>query len=160
MCKWRGFLRNTSIWSIFYVARAMLVIWIEFFCAPWIQCWIRIMRPEMSYHWMIWYWLGEIWLCTPILFFKFHDFGLKYGIVEKLWFNICRSICWFILVKVRVHKGSTLPSSVYKEKSYSSDLIDLSDQFYCFTDVCQWSLLRSECEIECIRILISDWLIV
>ena len=46
--KVKGFLRNTSNWSIFYVAGAMIMIWFEIFCASWVQCWIRIMRPEMT----------------------------------------------------------------------------------------------------------------
>ena len=59
-----------------------------------------------------------------------------------------------------VYVGSTLPSNVYKGKSYSSDPTDLFDQFCCVTAVCQWSLLRFECKTECIRSLVFDWLIV
>lgn len=50
-------LRNTSIWSIFYVAGLCLGLDLKYLCAPWVQYWIRIMRPEMTYYWMIWYWL-------------------------------------------------------------------------------------------------------
>ena len=57
VCKWKEFLRNTSIWSIFDGIGVMLVIWSEIFCAPRIQCWIRVMRSKMNYHWMIWFWL-------------------------------------------------------------------------------------------------------
>ena len=69
-----------------------------------------------------------IWVCV------------KFEIAAKLWVNICRSICWFISVKARVHTSYTLPSSVYKGKAFSSGLTDLSDPLCCFTAVCQWSL--------------------
>ena len=48
-------LRNTSILSIFYVAGLCLGLDLKYLCAPWVQYWIRIMRPKMTYYWMIWY---------------------------------------------------------------------------------------------------------
>ena len=87
-----------------------------------------------------------IWVC------------LKSAIAAKLWVNICKSICWFVSIKERMHTGSTLPSSVYKRKAYYSKMNYLSNQCCFFTDVCQWSPLRYECKTKCIRSLVFDWL--
>jgi len=52
-------------------------------------------------YWVIWHWLGQIWLYTHVLFSKCHDMGLsEIRNCNKVmsWY-----VCWFVSSKASVH---------------------------------------------------------
>ena len=139
MCASNEILRNTSIWSIYYVAGLCLGLDLKYSCVPWVQHWIRnhetwndlllndlILVETGSDVFHLFYLLSiMIWVC------------LKSGIAAKFWVKILRSVRRFISAKWPVHAGSTLSSSIYKNKNFFSNLTDLSNQtfflYYCLS---------------------------
>ena len=117
VCKWKGFLRNTSIWSIFYVAGALLVIWSKIFFAPWIQCW----SGSWDLKWLIIEWSNIGWAKSNYvhLFYSLNFMiwvCLKSRIAMKLCVNICISVHWFASRKLCIHTGWFLPNNIYNLK--------------------------------------------
>ena len=55
-------------------------------------------------------------MLTNVLSFKCYDLGMSEVCNSYEVISIYRSIHWFALVKVRIHAGSALPSSVCKRK--------------------------------------------
>jgi len=155
-------LRNTSIWSIFYVARLCLGLDLKYSCALWVQYWIRVMRPKMTYYLMISYWLRlDLMFCTYFICYLSWS-----GFVWNLELQQSSESIFADLYASPFQPKSVYTQVMFFQATYKKEkllfqiwLIYLI-KFYCFTVIYQWSLLRSECKTICIWRLAFDWLIV